>query len=318
MVCAAVCRNLTAGQALASAAGMTQRFILSGHRGARGLFPENTVEGFAATLALGVDSVELDVAVTADGVAVVSHDPVLHGDLTRGADGAWIAEPGPVIRSLTLAELQGYDVGRIRSGSRQAALFPDQVAVDGARVPTLEAVFRATAGVTVDAELKTLPDRPELTVSPESMADAVLRAADATGAGGRLVVRSFDWRGLAHLRRVRPALPLVWLTAGDGVARADRWWGLPGYADSVAAAVAGAAAGAPWRPGWAPHFKTLGEEEVSAAQAMGLAVLPWTVNEAADMARLIGWGVDGLCTDRPDIARAVMVAAGLPLPDPVG
>jgi glycerophosphoryl diester phosphodiesterase len=298
---------------------MTRPFILSGHRGARGLYPENTLTGFIATCALGVDTLELDIAVTADGVAVVSHDPALHHDLTRGPDGRWLDVPapggnGPVIRDLTLAEVQRYDVGRIRPGSKQAALFPDQVAVDGAGVPTLDAVIRATGGVTIDAELKTLPDRPHLTVSPESMADALLRVFDTAGATQRLVVRSFDWRGLAYLREVRPEIPLVWLTAPDGIARAPLWWGMPDYRGSVPAAVAKAAAGAPWRPGWAPHFKALTEEDVGVAHSLGLSVLPWTVNDGDDMARLIGWGVDGLCTDRPDIARLVMADAGLALP----
>ncbi len=296
---------------------MTRPFILSGHRGARGLFPESTIAGFVATCALGVDALELDIAVTADGVAVVSHDPALHPDLTRGPDGAWLDGPGPVIREMTLAELGHFDVGRIRPGSKQAALFPDQVPADGARVPTLAAVLRATGNVVIDAELKTSPDRPHLTVAPESMADTMLAVFDAAGATARLVVRSFDWRGLAYLRRVRPEIPLVWLTAPDGVARAERWWGLPGYAGSVPAAVAQAAADAPWRGGWAPHIKALTEENVAVAHQLGLSVLPWTVNEAADMARLIAWGVDGLCTDRPDIARAVLGEAGLRLPDPV-
>lgn len=293
---------------------MSKTFILSGHRGARGLFPENTVAGFVATCAIGVDALELDIAVTADGVAVVSHDPALHPDLTRGPDGAWLEGPGPVIHEMGFAALEGYDVGRIRPGSAQAGLFPDQVPVDGARVPTFAEVLRATGDVVIDAELKTLPDRPHLTVSPESMADAMLAVADAQGAAGRLVVRSFDWRGLAYLRRVRPEIPLVWLTAPDGVARAELWWGMKGFAGRVPEAVAQAAEGAPWQGGWAPHIKALREEDVGFAQGLGLKVLPWTVNDAGDMARLIGWGVDGFCTDRPDIARGVMRAAGLGLP----
>ncbi len=293
---------------------MSKTFILSGHRGARWLFPENTVAGFVATCAIGVDALELDIAVTADGVAVVSHDPVLHPDLTRGADGAWLEGPGPVIREMGLAALERYDVGRIRPGSAQAGLFPDQVPVDGSRVPTFAEVLRATGDVVIDAELKTLPDRPHLTVSPESMADTMLAVADAADAARRLVVRSFDWRGLAYLRRVRPEIPLVWLTAPDGVARATLWWGMQGFEGRVPEAVARAAQGAPWQGGWAPHIKALNEEDVRFAQALGLKVLPWTVNDAGDMARLIGWGVDGFCTDRPDIARKVMHAAGLEVP----
>jgi len=286
------------------------QFERCGHRGARGLFPENTIAGFIATQALGVDSIELDVAITADGVAVVSHDAVLHPDLTRGPDGAWLTGAGPVIRSLTFAELQRYDVGRLRPGSRYAANFPDQVPQDGARIPTLEAVFRATPGVIVDAEIKTMPDRPELTVAPEAMADAILAAAEAAGALSRLAVRSFDWRGLAHLSRVRPEIPLAWLTSATEAKDPGLWWGLPGFSGSAPQAVARAAgATAPWRPGWAPNHRDLTPALIAEAHAFGLRVLPWTVDDPADMARLRAWGVDGICTDRPDRLRDVLAAA---------
>jgi glycerophosphoryl diester phosphodiesterase len=138
---------------------MKRSFELQGHRGARGLFPENTLEGFAATLAMGIRSLELDVSVTADDVAVVTHDPILNPDIARGPDGAWLSGPGPAIRSLTFAELRRYDVGRLRPGSRIAGLHPRQQPHDGARIPTLADVFALTAatGARVDAEIKTLP-----------------------------------------------------------------------------------------------------------------------------------------------------------------
>lgn len=99
-------------------------FELQGHRGARGLFAENTLAGFAATLALGVDAIELDVAVTADGVPVVFHDVALSPDLARGPDGAWLEGPGPLIHALSAAEVARYDVGRARPGGSVARGFP--------------------------------------------------------------------------------------------------------------------------------------------------------------------------------------------------
>ena len=90
---------------------MTRLFELHGHRGARGLFPENTLAGFAGALEIGVDALELDVAMTADGVVVVSHDAALNPDITRTSDGVWLARHGQPIRSLRAAELARYDVG---------------------------------------------------------------------------------------------------------------------------------------------------------------------------------------------------------------
>ena len=283
---------------------------LQGHRGARGLFPENTIDGFIASEALGVDSIELDIAVTADGIPVVAHDPLLHPDITRDASGDWLVVPGPPINRLTLAQLRTYDVGRLRPGSAYAVKYPRQIPHDGARIPTLAEVFAATRG-TIDAELKTLPDRPELTVPPAEMAELVVAAADAAGARGRLTVRSFDWRGLYHLKRAHPDIPLVWLTSPETTLRAALWWDGPtpaAFNGSVPAVVA-AAAGAPAT--WAPAHARLSQAGIEDAHARGLRVVPWTVNDPADMARLMAWGVDGLCTDEPDRARAVMREARL-------
>ena len=257
-------------------------FELQGHRGARGLFPENTLAGFIAAVALGVDTIELDVAVTADGVVVVSHDVAVPGGVGEG----------PLLRSLTLAGLARYQAG--------------------GGIPTLREVFAATGQVRIAAELKTLPDRPEATVPPAEMADRLLEVAAACGALGRLDVRSFDWRGLRHLRRCRPELPLTCLTSPATEARAALWWDGPppaGHGGSVPLAVAAAGAAS-----WAPEHAGLTQAQLREAHSLGLRVLPWTVNDPADMARLIAWGVDGVCSDRPDLARQAMARAGLALP----
>src|ERR687883_454231 len=89
-------------------------FDLQGHRGARGLAPENTLPGFARALAVGVSTLELDLGLTKDGVVVVHHDARLNPDTTRGPDGQFLTEVGPAIHALTLAEISGYDVGRLK------------------------------------------------------------------------------------------------------------------------------------------------------------------------------------------------------------
>jgi glycerophosphoryl diester phosphodiesterase len=291
---------------------MRRTIDLQGHRGARGLFPENTMAGFAAALAIGVDSFELDVAVTADGVPVVSHDAALNPDLARGPDGAWLTAPGPLIRTLRLADLAAYDVGRLRPGSAYAAQFPDQAPHDGARIPTLAEVLTVDGTVRFNIEMKTYPEHPEWTIGASAMAAAVIGVAEAAGAIGRITVESFDWRGPRQVRRLRPDLRLAWLTRPETVAAAELWWDGPMPADfggSVPRAVA-----AEGGPIWAPHHADLGAGAIEEAHALGLAVLPWTVNTPAEMRRLLRAGVDGLITDRPDIARLVLAEEGFPLP----
>jgi glycerophosphoryl diester phosphodiesterase len=283
---------------------MQRSIELHGHRGARGLFPENTRAGFAGALELGVDTLELDVAMTMDDVVVVSHDPLLNQDITRTPDGAWLTRHGPPIRSLLAADLARYDVGRIRPGSAYAAAFPDQVPRDGARIPLLQDVLRIDPDVRFNIELKTFPLQPGLTVDGATMATAVLAVADVTGTTGRITVQSFDWRGPRHLHCTRPDIRLAWLTRAAILPQARAWWDGPDPSDdsgSVPRAVAGKGG-----PIWAPDHVDLTELNLAEAHGLGLLVIPWTVNRPDDMRRLIDWGVDGLITDRPDIARAVM------------
>lgn len=280
---------------------------LHGHRGARGLWPENTIPAFRGALALGVTAIEMDVALTADGVVVLSHDPILDPALTRGPDGRWIEPPGPLLREIDYAALVGFDVGRIRPDSAQATRFPRQQGMDGVCLPRLADVVALEPRALLAIELKTFPDRPDWTVPPEAMADAVLAVLDAADATGRARIISFDWRGLRYLRRARPGLSLGYLTEAETVAAARLWWDGPspedfgGSVPRVIAAEGGTV--------WGPDHATLTRPAVEEALALGLLVNPWTVNDTADMARLIGWGVGALTTDYPDRAQAVMPPA---------
>jgi glycerophosphoryl diester phosphodiesterase len=281
-----------------------QSFEIQGHRGARWLFPENTLQGFQAARDMGVAIFELDVGLTRDGVVVVSHDPALNPDITRDADGRWLDGPGPLIRHLTLAELGQYDVGRIRPGTRYANSFPDQVPIDGARIPTLLDVLRMDDRTRFTIEIKTDPTHPDHTADPVTLADAVLAVIDQADAAGRMMIESFDWRGPRHIRAVRPAMPTAWLTSQTTEAASGLWWGGRNLADhggSVPLAVAAEGGTA-----WAPQYLTVTQAGVAEAHALGLCVLPWTVNQPSDIQRLIQWGVDGLITDRPDLALRIL------------
>jgi glycerophosphoryl diester phosphodiesterase len=275
-----------------------------GHRGARGLFPENTLEGFRSAWALGIRSFELDVGLTRDGIAVVAHDPALNPDLTRNSVGQWLDGPGPLIHALRAADLAAYDVGRIRAGSRTAALFPRQRPWDGARVPTLAAVLAAVPEARLIIEIKTDPLHPNRTAAPAEIADAVLGVVDQADAAERVVVESFDWRVQQHIRRVRPDIRLAFLTSADALP--DFWWGgvMPaqhgGSTPACIAALGGAGAA------WAPLHSDLTEAAVQHAHALGIVVLPWTVNRPEEIRRLIAWGVDGIISDYPDLLAAMV------------
>ena len=296
-------------------------FDLQGHRGARGLAPENTLPAFERALALGVTTLELDVGVTADGVVVVSHDPALNPAITRDATGAWLRERGPLLKDLTFAQLQAYDVGRINPASNYARTFSAQQPVDGARVPSLAQVFalvqaRGATQVRFNIETKLSPQAPTETLAPQAMADAVLQAVRDAGMTERVTIQSFDWRTLQRVQQVAPRVPVAHLTiqtANNDNTRDGTWTAGLRLADHGSAPRLVKAAGGTT---WSPNAGALTQALVQEAQALGLAVIPWTVNESADMERIVGWGVDGLITDYPDRLRDVLARRGVALPPP--
>lgn len=292
---------------------------LQAHRGGRGLAPENTLAAFETALRTGVTTLELDVGLTADGEVVVSHDPYLNPAITRDASGQWLVGKGSLINTLRLAELQTFDVGRINPQSPYAAQFSTQRAQDGQRVPQLAAVFEmvhaAGAGtVRFNIETKINPLQPGDTASPEALTTALLAVVRDADMARRVTIQSFDWRTLKLVQQLAPGIPTACLSsqsAGGNTLQDGTWTAgllLPAYG-SVPKLVK-AAGCTTWSPNTASLNKPLTEE----AQALGLQVLPWTVNSEADMARLLDWGVDGIITDYPDRLRAVMQQRGLPLP----
>ena len=292
---------------------------LQGHRGARGLAPENTLPAFERALEIGVTTLELDIAITADGVAVVSHDPFLNPDITRDASGQWLATRGPVIRSLTLAQVQAHDVGRINPASAYAKQFPQQQGQDGVRVPTLAALFArvkelGAADVRFNIETKINPARPDDTLPPEAFVRILLQTIADAGMAQRVSIQSFDWRTLQLAQQLAPAIPTVYLTVQapsfDNL-RDMAWTAGFKLADHASVPAMVKAAGGKV---WSPNAGALTQEAVRQAQALGLQVIPWTVNQRADLARLLDWQVDGLITDYPNLLRDLMRERGMALP----
>jgi glycerophosphoryl diester phosphodiesterase len=306
-------RRAMAGAALTLlAAGTAGAFDLQGHRGARGLAPENTLAAFDRALDIGVTTLELDIAITADGVPVVSHDATLNPAFTRDASGHWLQGPRPAIHALPFAALQAWDVGRLDPGSRYAADFPRQQAHDGERIPSLAALFDHVKAPGADAvrfniEAKIDPAHTDETPPPEEFARLLVAVIRDAGMAGRVTVQGFDWRALDAVQRLAPELPTAYLSTGRTVQ--DTAWtrGLR-LADFPSVPAMVAAAGGRI---WSPSFAGLTQEAVEDAHRRGLQVLPWTVNQPADMARMLDWGVDGLITDYPDVAAQALRARGI-------
>ena len=296
-------------------------FDLQGHRGARGLAPENTLAGFRKALEIGVDTLELDLAMTRDGVLVVSHDPALNPAITRWPDGNWLNATGPAIRSLTLAEVQRFDVGRIDPDSRYGRMFPDQEPADGERIPTLKEVVDLARGlqpaIRFNIEIKIHPGKPAETADAEEFAAAVAAFVREEGLLQSAVVQAFDYRPLLAIRHIEPRIVTACLSiqrpnfdnVGVGQPGPSPWTAgldVDGFGGSVPrlAQAAGCAV-------WSPHWRDLNAEKAEAARALGLKVIPWTVNTPEDIAQMLSLPIDGIITDYPDRVRAAMAERGI-------
>ena len=310
--------------ALLCLSGAAHAFDLQAHRGGRGLHPENTLTAFESAARLGVNTLELDIGITADGVPVVTHDRALNPFFTRDARGEWLPARGLLINALSLAQLQTYDVGRLQPGTNYAREFNQQQAVDGERVPTLAAVFEHVKALGFDhlnfnIETKLNPNAPGDTLAPEPFVRAVLAVIRQAGMTERVMLQSFDWRTLEVIHRLEPDMRTAYLTGTPPAACSPNealWTAgrrLSAHDGSMPRLVR-AAAGSAQGVTWSPHWKRLDPDQLKQAQALGLSVVPWTVNQRVDMQRLMDWGVDGLITDYPDRLREVMAARGMALP----
>jgi glycerophosphoryl diester phosphodiesterase len=290
-------------------------FDLQGHRGARGLLPENTLPAFEKALQLGVTTLELDVGISRDGMVVICHDRALNPDITRDSSGQWLQQ-AVLVNSLSFAELQSFDVGRINPRSAYAARFPKQKPIDGTRMPALAQLFeRINAlhndGVRFNIETKISPEHPNDTVSPEVFVQKLLEVIDKHRMVQRVTIQSFDWRTLSLVKQYSPSIRLSCLSAQQTWANnitplsatAAHWTGevsyekysnIPDMVSTLGAHI------------WSPYFAEVTPALVQKAKALGLQTIAWTVNERLHMQRLLGMGVDGFITDYPDRAKTFL------------
>ncbi len=300
--------------------------LLIGHRGARGLAPENTLPGYRTALLQHVDMVDLDITMTQDGVLVVQHDLQLNPDITRDQKERWLQNPTPIVKKQTLKQLKIYDVGRIKPGSTYAALFPNQQAFDHTAIPTLKEVIhlvkQQAPTVGFQIEIKTDPTDMN-SASPKKIAEMLATILKAEHILARTKVQSFDWRALDIIQTLNPAIQTAYLTDTDmqrnmqntDATIAGQWTGgklLKNYHDDIPYMIK--TLGGAW---WDAEDRVLSQANVQRAHQLGLKVAAWSWPERTGKAidlpmvkKLLAMQVDAIITDRPDLVRPLIKEAG--------
>lgn len=325
-------------QHMLSAKAVIPGFDLEAHRGGRDARPENTLVSFAYALELGVQTLELDLQLTRDGHLVVSHNPFLSPALTRGADGQYVTAMTYDLRTMSLDEIKRFDVGVMNpaAGDYYALHGRTQLPVPGTKIPTLDEVFElvqayGNTAVTLNIETKSYADPldPAHAHSPDpaQFVRAIYEVVEKYQMEQRVFLQSFDWRTLEAMHALAPDITLVALCCEQ-----PSWGRVEGCYLKI-----GEAAPSPWLGGLnindyhgdyvraakdahadvvSPYWEELSPQLLHEAHALGLKVVPWTVNDPKDMGVLIDLGVDGMISDRPWILRDVLLKRGLAVPAP--
>jgi glycerophosphoryl diester phosphodiesterase len=311
---------LTLSVLLASpASAQPSDFDLQAHRGGRGETTEESLRAFAKAIELGVSTLELDIAITKDGQPLVWHDPTIDAEKCADTGPAFTGDPqypyvGKLVHELTLVQLRTLDCGR------RLAEFPDAEVVRDNKIATLPEVFALAdsyrapnkADVRFNIETKVEADRPNRSATPQEFVDVILAAVRSAGKVSAVEIESFDWRTLPMVRQAEPSIPLVALYDDEMWAPDSPWLAginAVGVGDPVLGArLVGADIVSP------DYRLVTGRPYVEHAHALGLKVIPWTVNDADAMRAQIGYGVDGLITDYPTLLRSVLSELGMPLP----
>lgn len=267
---------------------------IQGHRGARGLMPENSIPAFMRALEEGVTTLELDVVITKDKQVLISHDPYMLSEICAKPDGTAV-EKNEVkdlnIFQMTYAEVQNFDCG-----SRGNARFPEQQKMKTTKPLLKEMIEMVEAHlaknnlpkVGYNIEIKSVESeygisQPQVDEFSKLVLDVITEQLD----NDRFTIQSFDFNVLKYLHETYPKVRLVALVENTKGVESNLV--SLGFVPEV----------------YSPYYILLKKTDIDLIHEKGMKVIPWTVNKRNDMERLVADGVDGIITDYPNLAKGL-------------
>ncbi len=278
----------------------SQKTDIQGHRGARGMMPENSIPAFIYAIDQGVTTLELDVVISKDGQVVVSHEPWINEDIWVGPDGKSLNNKSKEelnIYSLTYEEIKGYDCGS--AGNKR---FPDQQKMYVNKpllrdvIKQAERYTRSETGYEIryNIELKSGEEGDNIFhPAPAEFSDIIHALIDDYLPWERVTIQSFDFRILQYWNNTYPDVQLAALV--ENMRSVETNLGALGFLPRI----------------YSPNYKLISEKAVKELHEKGIQVIPWTVNEKEDMEMLVKWGVDGIITDYPNRAKELGLTRNL-------
>ncbi|MBF9255452.1 glycerophosphodiester phosphodiesterase [Pontibacter sp. 172403-2] len=266
-------------------------FYKEGHRGTRGLMPENTIPAMKKAVDVGANVLEMDVQISKDGQVMVAHDPYINRNFALLPDGGEIPEEDA--RRYILHQMDYADIRRFDVGSKYYSSFPEQKKMP-AYIPLLgeliDSVEQYTAAkglpdVIYNIEIKANPEydgvyQPE----PQELIRLVMDVVNKKQLDNRFYIQSFDVRQIQEVHRQYPQVVIGFLTSDNKASFEDNIRKI-GFAPQI----------------YSPAYKLATSSLIEKCHEQGIKFVPWTVNTLEEMKELKAMGVDGIITDYPNL-----------------
>ena len=274
-----------------------------GHRGARGVLPENTLESFKYLFENNIHAYETDILISKDFIPVITHDFRLDPSYTKDINDNWIEDENIKIIDLTYDQILQFDVGTLNKLSKYGRKFINQKSLQNQKIPKLSELLKLTSdniveNLLINLEIKSTPVEKNLTPEPDEMIKIIIDEVSRSNLEDRIIYSSFDWRILREIKERNSKIPRAYLTSGVKGKIYDKspWLDFTPLHNGVELpelikALGGSA--------WHPNYKDVNKEIIQISHDKGLPVNVWTVNRESDMLRMIHYGVDGIMTDYP-------------------
>ena len=273
-----------------------------GHRGARGVLPENTLDSFQYLFDNDIKAYETDILISKDLVPVITHDFRLSPSMTKDSEGNWIENEDIKIIDLTYDQISKFEVGSLNKLTKYGRRFLNQKKLPNQKIPKLSQLLDLTtknnnSNLIINLEIKSTPVQENLTPSPEMLAKIVLDEVNKSSLIDKIIYSSFDWRVLREIKNYNSEIPRAYLTQDQrNIYDQSPWMDFTPLHNNVDLPKLIKAHGG---KAWHPYHKNINEKNIKIAQSENLPVNVWTVNKEKDMVRMIDYGVDGIMTDYP-------------------
>ena len=273
-----------------------------GHRGARGVLPENTLDSFQYLFDNDIKAYETDILISKDLVPVITHDFRLSPSMTKDSEGNWLENEDVKIIDLTYDQISKFEVGSLNKLTKYGRRFLNQKKLPNQKIPKLSQLLDLTtknnnSNLIINLEIKSTPVQENLTPPPDVLAKIVIEEVNKSSLINKIIYSSFDWRVLREIKNYNSEIPRAYLTQDQrNIYDQSPWMDFTPLHNNVDLPKLIKAHGG---KAWHPYHKNINEKNIKIAQSENLPVNVWTVNKEDDMLRMIDYGVDGIMTDYP-------------------